>query len=115
MHLHDSMMMMTREQVSTSVISIIKAAYLLQGLVEWFQNWLGLQRIPQCTEVRFVIFLSCGFITAIVVNRPEMKQAKRTSVQCTEMCFTRFFSGGFNTMTVINLPERILAKRTLVQ
>ena len=47
MHLHDSMMMMTREQVSTSVISIIKAAYLLQGTVEWFQNWLGLQRVPQ--------------------------------------------------------------------
>ena len=45
MHLHDSMMMMTREQVSTSVISIIKAAYLLQGLVERFRNWLGLQRV----------------------------------------------------------------------
>ena len=36
----------------------------------------------QCTEVRFASFLSGGFITAIVVNPPEMKLAKRTSVQC---------------------------------
>jgi predicted CDP-diglyceride synthetase/phosphatidate cytidylyltransferase len=32
--------------------------------------------------VRFVSFLSGGFITAIVVNSPERKLAKRTSVQC---------------------------------
>ena len=32
----------------------------------------------QCTEVRF----AGGFITAIVVNTPERKLAKRTSVQC---------------------------------
>ena len=31
------------------------------------------------TEVRFAIFLSGGFITAIVVNTPERKLAKRTS------------------------------------
>ena len=37
--------------------------------------------LPQCTEVRFASFLSGGFITAIVVNPPEMKLAKRTSVQ----------------------------------
>ena len=81
MHLHDSMMMMTREQVSTSVISIIKAAYLLQGPLEWFQNWLGLQTVPQCTEVRFASFLSGGFINVIVVNPPENKLTKLTSVQ----------------------------------
>ena len=34
-----------------------------------------------CTEVRFASFLSGGFITAIVVNPPERKLAKRTSVQ----------------------------------
>ena len=32
------------------------------------------------TEVRFTSFLSGGFITAIVVNPPERKLAKRTSV-----------------------------------
>ena len=34
-----------------------------------------------CKEVRFANFLSSGFITAIVVNPPERKLAKRTSVQ----------------------------------
>ena len=35
----------------------------------------------QCTEVRFAIFLSISFITAIVVNPQAWKLAKRTSVQ----------------------------------
>ena len=35
----------------------------------------------QCTEVRFASFLSGGFITDIVVNPPERKLAKHTSVQ----------------------------------
>jgi hypothetical protein len=39
--------------------------------------------LAQCTEVRFAIFFSGGFITAIVVNPPERKLAKYTSVQCT--------------------------------
>ena len=41
-----------------------------------------------CTEVRFASLLSGGFITAIVVNPPEMKLAKRTSVHC--LCFCHF-------------------------
>ena len=36
----------------------------------------------QCTVVCFDSFLSSGFITAIVVNPPERKLAKRTPVQC---------------------------------
>jgi hypothetical protein len=32
--------------------------------------------------VHFASFLSDGFISAIVVNLPERKLAKRTSVQC---------------------------------
>ena len=36
---------------------------------------LGLQ-LRNCTEVRFASFLSGGFITAILVNRPESKQQK---------------------------------------
>ena len=35
----------------------------------------------QCTEVRFFSFFSGGFITAIVVNLPEKKLAKRISEQ----------------------------------
>ena len=35
-----------------------------------------------CTEVHFASFLSGGFITAIVVNPPERKLAKRISVHC---------------------------------
>ena len=37
-------------------------------------------RAVDCTEVCFASFLSGGFITAIVVNPPERKLAKRTSV-----------------------------------
>ena len=33
-----------------------------------------------CTEMRFASFFSGGFITAIVVNPPERKLAKHTSV-----------------------------------
>ena len=36
----------------------------------------------QCTEVRFASFFSGEFITAIIVNPPERKLAKCTSVQC---------------------------------
>ena len=35
----------------------------------------------QCTEVHFASFFSSVFITAIVVNPPERKLAKRISVQ----------------------------------
>ena len=36
--------------------------------------------IIQCTEMRFGSFLSGGFITAIVVNPPEKKLAKRRMI-----------------------------------
>ena len=35
-----------------------------------------------CTEVRFASFFSGGFITIAVINPPERKLAKRTSVSC---------------------------------
>ena len=40
-----------------------------------------------CTEMRFVSFLSCGFISAIVVNPPEKKLTKRTSVHCGSVAY----------------------------
>ena len=38
-----------------------------------------------CTEVRFACFLSGGFTNTAVINPPERKLAKRTSVQCSEL------------------------------
>ena len=35
----------------------------------------------ECTEVRFASFLSCGFTTVAVINPPEKKLAKRTSME----------------------------------
>ena len=37
---------------------------------------------PHYTEVRFASFLSGGFTTMTIINQPERKLAKRTSVQC---------------------------------
>ena len=42
----------------------------------------NINRVQRCTEVSFASFISGGIITAIVVNPPERKLAKRTSVQC---------------------------------
>ena len=64
------------------------------------------------TEMHFASFLSGRFITAIVVNSPERKLAKCTSVECTEVHFASFRSGEFTTLAVINQPEKKLAKRT---
>ena len=44
------------------------------------QKYFAAMETYHCTEVRFASFLSGGFITAILVNPPKMKQAKRTSV-----------------------------------
>ena len=43
-------------------------------------------RCVQCTEVRFSSLLSGGFTTMAVMNLPERKLAKRTSVQCMLFC-----------------------------
>ena len=47
------------------------------------EKWVS----PQCIEVRFVSLFSGRFITAIVVNPPERKLAKRTSV-CSALTVT---------------------------
>jgi hypothetical protein len=44
-----------------------------------------LKHLVQCTEVRFVSLLSGGFTTMAVINPPERKLAKHTSVQCVEL------------------------------
>ena len=40
--------------------------------------------IGQCTELRFANFLSGGFTTMAVINPPEKKLEKRTSLQCSD-------------------------------
>ena len=50
--------------------SILRARWEVQKILEG----------GHCTEVRFSSFFSGGFITVIVVNPPERKLAKRTSV-----------------------------------
>ena len=42
----------------------------------------------QCTEVRFASFLSGGFITMVVINPPERKVTKCTSVQWLQEIWT---------------------------
>ena len=54
-----------------------KSNQILPIAVRIFSNF------GHCTEVHFASFLSGGFITAIVVNPPERKLTKRTSVHCT--------------------------------
>ena len=45
------------------------------------------EKFPHCTEVRFAIFLSSGYITMVVINPPEKKLAKRrTSVHWSRRC-----------------------------
>ena len=48
--------------------------YMYSKMLDWTAKPL------QCTEVRFASLLS-----AVVVNQPERKLAKRTSVQCRDI------------------------------
>ena len=43
-----------------------------------------------CTEVRFATFLSGGFTTIAVINPPERKLEKRTTVHCRHSQFHEF-------------------------
>ena len=46
----------------------------------------------QCTEVRFASFLSCDFTTMAVIDPPERKLAKRTSVHWSKVFIIVLFS-----------------------
>ena len=46
----------------------------------------------QCTAVRFASFLSSGFTIMAVINPPERKLAKRTSVQWTDWFWKTAFT-----------------------
>ena len=56
--------------------------------------------------MHFATFLSCGFITAIVVNSPERKLSKRTSVQCARShCYNSESNNGYPSLH--NLEQKI--------
>jgi hypothetical protein len=57
----------------------------------------------RCTEVRFANLLSGGFITAIVVNSPEKKLAKCTSVRC--MKFEILFDQKYSFEALCNCQD----------
>ena len=58
-----------------------ESVIMMSDILDRPDSWFGIpSRYIQCTEVRFASFLSGGFITAIVVNPPKWKLAKRTSV-----------------------------------
>ena len=64
--------------------------------------------------MRFASFLSGGFITAIVVNPPERKLAKRTSVRCLEnltgRCLVFFNYSGRNFADGIGKLEKLFIR-----
>ena len=56
----------------------LKIAWFFQNLSK---DW-RVEVAEHCTEMRFASFLSGGFTTIAVINPPEKKLAKRTSVHC---------------------------------
>ena len=58
-------------------LNCARRQYIHYSLPRWLWS-----RSVQCTEVRFACFLSGGFTNMAVINSPERKLAKRTSVQC---------------------------------
>ena len=82
-------------QTCPEVIQISQNLFKLVNLfLKWFKlvsncSNLGLPdflvtNVDHCTEVRFASFPSGGFINAIVVNPPERKLAKCSSVQSSD-------------------------------
>ena len=58
----------------------IYISYQTMGFNSVHLKWTVL---THCTEVHFASFLSGGFTSMAVINSPERKLAKHTSVQCT--------------------------------
>ena len=81
----------------------LKGEISSQGVFLLFSTFL----VP---KVRFASFLSRGFTSMAVINLPEKKLAKHTSVEYTEVRFACFLSDGFITAIVVNPPGRKLAK-----
>ena len=92
------------------VFSILNITHIPNGSVIYHLMWKSLsflkwyQYARQCTEVHFASFLSGRFITAIVVNPPEKKLAKHTSMQCTAMWCHIDKNHKYKTNLISSLP-----------
>ena len=53
----------------------------------WYLGHFGTGKLRHCTEVRFASFLSGGFTNMAVINPPERKVAKRTSVHFVDVFY----------------------------
>ena len=62
----------------------------------------------QCTEVGFASFFSDWFNTAKVVNPPERKLAKRTSVQCAVANKTQWGESPFKLLHACHYKPRLV-------
>ena len=65
--------------------------------------------MADCTDMRFASFLSGGFTSMAVINPPEKKLAKRTSVPCVEMGFTRTFPR--NQDATVKLKSELISSK----
>ena len=68
--------------------------------------------MPHCTEVGFASFLSGGFTTMAVINPPEKKLVKRTSVLCIETKLPQNLDKNINSLLIPpkNPPPKKLPK-----
>ena len=74
---------MTQLTVSFSFIKVV--SYTKIGLnLKKRLTLCRMQATAHCTEVRFASFFSGGFTTMTVLNPPERKLAKRTTVHWVE-------------------------------
>ena len=74
---------MRHKAIETGMIILIMdiKKILLCIFSKTYKLWC-IEGVLYCTEVCFASFLSGGFTTMAVINPPERKLAKRTSVQC---------------------------------
>ena len=64
--------------------------------------------IMHCTEVRFASFLSSGFTTKAVMNPPEKKVEKCTSVHCWDHNMYRYVTEVNNTAMRLEVTKRVV-------
>ena len=70
----------------------------------WPRGLIKLHQPAHCTEARFASFLSSGYINVIVVNPPEKKLAKCSSVHCA------IAMQAYQTQGRIKLPGILITK-----
>ena len=79
----------SKKKVAKEDAGMILAICIILGK-DSYSSSVAVLVLRHCTKVRFPRFLSGGFIPAMVVNPPERKLAKRTSVQLSNFCLIHF-------------------------